>query len=59
MTAEKDYKKLDLEKVRKRVSKTVSTEEALKDITPINWSKDVLEGKVKVIISKQTGEENV
>lgn len=29
---------------------TVSSSDALKDVTPINWSKEVLEGKRKVEI---------
>lgn len=30
--------------------KIISSEEALKDVVPINWSNDVLSGKKKVII---------
>ena len=29
----------------------VSSQEALKDIVPINWSKDILLGKKKVLIN--------
>lgn len=46
------YKRLDLNKINKRVKKTISSEEALKDIEPIKWSKDILLGKKKVIIKK-------
>lgn len=47
----KKYKLLDLDKLRTKKSIVVSTEEALKDIIPINWSKDVLSGKKKVLIN--------
>lgn len=43
--------KLDLKAVKKRIVKTVSTEEALKDAVPIEWPSDVIEGKKKVIIT--------
>jgi len=29
---------------------TISTKESLKDVIPIQWSKDVLEGKKKALI---------
>ena len=29
---------------------TVSTKEALKDVTPINWSTDVINGKNKIVL---------
>lgn len=45
------YKTLDLDKLRTKKSTIVSTEEALKDIVPINWSKDVLSGEKKVLIN--------
>lgn len=31
----------------------ISTEEALKDVAPIDWPEDVLNGDKKVIISKE------
>lgn len=46
------YGYLDLSKLRARVSKTISTEESLQDVTPVNWSEDVLSGKKKICISK-------
>ena len=47
-----DYRRLDMSKL-KFSDKTMSMEESLKDIIPIHWSDDVLNGKKKVIISKQ------
>ena len=53
MYSKTEYQKLDLSKLKNRKRTTTSSENALKDITPINWGKDVLAGKDKVIISKQ------
>ncbi len=47
-----EYGYLDLSKLRTRISKTISTEKALQDVTPINWSNDILYGEKKVQISK-------
>lgn len=47
---------LDLGKLRNRKHTVVSTKEALKDVTPIDWSNDVLSGKRKVTITKDNGE---
>lgn len=47
---------LDLSKLRNRKHTVVSTKEALKDVTPIDWSNDVLSGKRKVTITKDNGE---
>ena len=47
---------LDLRKLRNRKHTILSTKEALKDVTPINWSKDVISGKRKVTITKDNGE---
>ena len=52
MYSKTEYRKLDLSKLKNRKRTTVSSNDALKDITPINWSKDVLTGKDKVIILK-------
>ena len=46
------YRKLDLSKIT--FSETIRTiEEGLCEITPIPWSKDVLEGNMKVVVSKR------
>lgn len=48
----KSYRRLDMSKL-KFSDQPVSMEESLKDIIPIPWSDDVLNGKKKVVISKQ------
>ena len=45
---EKKKRRLDLSKLSGRKLKIVSSEEALKDIIPINWSIDVLSGDKKI-----------
>jgi len=45
------FKSLDLSKLNGKKATIVSSEKALEDITPINWSKDVLSGKKKIIIN--------
>lgn len=47
-----EYGYLDLSKLRRRASKIISTEESLQDVTPIDWTEDVLAGKKMVHISK-------
>ena len=44
--------KLDMDKVAKRKHEEMSTEEALKDIVPIDWAEDVLNGERKITIKK-------
>lgn len=45
------YPKIDFKQLLKNKKTTiVSSEEALKDVTPIDWSDDVLSGKKKIII---------
>jgi hypothetical protein len=44
------YKQLDLSRLNNKKSIVVSTKDALKDISHINWSDDVLSGKKKVIL---------
>lgn len=46
------YRKLNLSKLAGRKHRVISSEEALKDITPINWSDDVKNGIRKVCINK-------
>ena len=46
-----DYPRVDFKTLLKNKKTTViSSKEALKDITPIEWSEDVLSGKNKVIV---------
>ena len=49
----KSYRRLDMSKLKNRKIGTMSSEEALKDIVPINWAEDVLNGQKKVVISRQ------
>ncbi len=36
----------------------VSSEDALRDVIPPAWGEDVLSGERKVVVSKETSEEN-
>lgn len=47
-----NFKKLDLNKIANKKSIVVSSKDALRDVTPINWSDLVLSGKKKVIVEK-------
>lgn len=44
------YKKLDFSVIKKKPSKTLSSKEALKNISPIEWSKEVVNGTKKIIV---------
>ena len=44
------YRRLDFSKLKFKDS-PISTEEALKDIEPFNWTQDILCGKKKIVIS--------
>lgn len=48
-----DYRQLDLSKLKNRRRKTLSSTEALNNVTPINWSEDVICGKKKAIFTKE------
>lgn len=48
----KKLKSLDLNTLKNKKTIIVSSEEALKDVTPIDWSEDVLSGKKKVTLYK-------
>lgn len=41
---ETEYKRLDKSKLKKRKRSIISSEEALKDIIPINWNSSISEG---------------
>lgn len=45
-------KQLDFNKIKDKLSKPISSKEALEEIVPIDFSKEVVEGKEKVIISE-------
>lgn len=44
-------KSLDLSILKTKKTVITSSVEALKEVTPINWSNDVLTGKKKIIVS--------
>ena len=48
------YRRLDFSKISSRNTKVVSSEEALKDVTPVEWSEDILNGKRKVTVKKNS-----
>lgn len=50
MTVENEYRKLDKSKLKNRKRTVISSEEALKDVTPINWRDEVLEGRKEDIV---------
>lgn len=47
------YRKLNMSKLNNREHKTISTIGALQNITPIQWSENVLNGTSKVQIDKR------
>ncbi len=48
----KNLKSLDLNKLKDKKTTIISSENALKDVTPIDWDEDVLSGKKKVTLCK-------
>jgi len=44
------YKPLDLKKLQNKEHTITSSEEALKDVIPIDWDNDVVNGKKKVLL---------
>lgn len=51
MNANVGYAPLNLNLLNNKQSKIVSSESALKDVTPISWSDDVVSGKKKVTLT--------
>ena len=47
---ESTYRPLDMKKIQNKESVLISAEEALKDIIPIEWDEDVLNGNKQVIL---------
>ncbi|MGL5329087.1 MAG: hypothetical protein ACRDD7_07455 [Peptostreptococcaceae bacterium] len=43
-------KKLNMNKIKENPIGTIPSKEALKDVTPIQWSEDVVSGKKKVTV---------
>ncbi len=52
-TANAKYKKLDISKLKNRGRIIASSGNALRDITPIKWSDDVLDGTRKIIFCEK------
>lgn len=50
VAVENDYRKLDKSKLKNRKRTVISSEQALKDVTPIEWSDNVLEGTKEDIV---------
>lgn len=51
---ESGYKKVDYKSLLKnKRTIIVSSQEALKDVVPIEWSEDVLSGKTKIVIDNE------
>ena len=48
----KQYKQIKLDSIIKK-SKAVPSEKALREVVPFPWSKEVLEGNKKVVITRQ------
>jgi len=44
------YKSLDIRKIKDKKSVVVSTEEALKDVIPIEWDTEVVNGNKHVVL---------
>ena len=45
-------KKLNIEKLNSRIDKIITSEEALSEIVPIEWTKDVLNGNKKIYVTE-------
>ena len=55
----KKYTALDLQILTKKKGKIVTSEEALKDVQPVEWGEDVLRGRKKVkVVRVKDGEAN-
>lgn len=50
--AKNEYKRLNFSTLNFS-DKEISSEEALKDVTPVTWAKEVLSGEREVIIKKK------
>ena len=44
---------LNMNKIKHRIKRNLSSEEALKDIVKIDWTDEILSGKKKVCITKE------
>lgn len=48
----KKLKSLDLNKLKNKKATIISSEKALKEVTPINWNEDILSGEKKITLCK-------
>lgn len=46
-----NFKSLNLSKLQNKKSIIISSKEALKDVTPIDWNQEALTGKKKIVIN--------
>jgi hypothetical protein len=51
MSSNVGYAPLNLDLIKSKKSKIVSSDSALKDVTPIPWSNDIITGKKKAIFT--------
>jgi len=47
------YAKLDLAALLNKKNTIISSEEALKDVKPVEWGEDMLQGKKSVVIKQK------
>lgn len=47
-----EYRRLDFSKINTQRFSTASSEESLRDIAPIQWSKEVLNGEKRIRITR-------
>ena len=48
------YKPLDLSRILKKEHITISTEEAMKDVTPLTWADELLENREIIILKEKS-----
>ena len=47
----RNYKSLDMDKIKMKKTRILSSSEALKDVIPPEWDKEVLSGAKKITLS--------
>lgn len=48
-----EYNALNMESIKSKTSKLLTTKEALKEIKPINWDASIVSGKRKVTLEQK------
>ena len=56
---QKEYEPLSINEVLNKPFRVIPTEEAMNDVTTVEWSSDVMEGKRKAFLDVPRGDENV